>query len=188
MNPFSCRFRPRRLCLALVACSTLSFALQPEPSLELTRPVRSWEFLSAVGTRAGLFGNEQGTVEAWVYPLKILRDFHLRFHLDGTVLPAESLARTVIVRPESSTIVYTGDVFSVRETLFVPVHESGGSSPWPSIPLSLWRSKPCSIRIFSWSGRARSVESIKSGIPPCMPFASKKYRESSRPWWDLHRR
>jgi glycogen debranching enzyme len=125
MNPFSCRFRPRRLCLALVACSTLSFALQPEPSLELTRPVRSWEFLSAVGTRAGLFGNEQGTVEAWVYPLKILRDFHLRFHLDGTVLPAESLARTVIVRPESSTIVYTGDVFSVRETLFVPVHESG---------------------------------------------------------------
>jgi glycogen debranching enzyme len=125
MNPFSCRFRSRRLSLALVVCSTFSFALPPEPSLELTRPVRSWEFLSAVGTRAGLFGNEQGTVEAWVYPLKILRNFHLRFHLDGAVLPAESLARTVIVRPESSTIVYTGDVFSVRETLFVPVHESG---------------------------------------------------------------
>jgi len=125
MNPFPRRFRPIRLALAVVVLGTLSFAAQPEPGLELSRPVRSWEFLSAVGTRAGLFGNEQGTLEAWVYPLKILRNFHLRFHLDGTVLPAESLARTVIVRPESSTIVYTGDVFSVRETLFVPVHESG---------------------------------------------------------------
>ena len=33
--------------------------------------------------------------------------------------------RTVTVRPESSTIIYAGDTFSVKETLFVPVHESG---------------------------------------------------------------
>ncbi|MGC2139279.1 MAG: amylo-alpha-1,6-glucosidase [Candidatus Sulfotelmatobacter sp.] len=54
-----------------------------------------------------------------------MRNFHLLFHIAGTTLPAEALARTLIVHPESSTIVYTGDVFSVRETLFVPVHESG---------------------------------------------------------------
>lgn len=94
-------------------------------SLELTRPVRPWEFLSAVGTRAGLLGNESGRMEAWVYPLKIFRDFHLKFHVDGRTLPAESLARTLITRPESSAIVYTGDTFSVRETLFVPVREPG---------------------------------------------------------------
>ena len=104
---------------------SVAFADQPRQPLELSRPVRSWEFVSAVGTRAGIFGNEQGTLEAWVYPLKILSDFHLRFHVEGTTLPAETLARTLIVRPESSTIVYTGDAFSVRETLFVPVHESG---------------------------------------------------------------
>jgi glycogen debranching enzyme len=94
-------------------------------SLELTRPVRPWEFLSAVGTRAGLLGNEAGRMEAWVYPLKILRDFHLNFHVDGRTLPADSLSRTLITRPESSTIVYSGDTFSVRETFFVPIHESG---------------------------------------------------------------
>jgi hypothetical protein len=108
----------------MISCS-FAFADQPGQSLELSRPVRSWEFLSAVGTRAGIFGNEQGTLEAWVYPLKILRNFHLRLHINGATLPAEALARTLIVYPESSTIVYTGDVFSVRETLFVPVHESG---------------------------------------------------------------
>src|SRR6202790_3253775 len=94
-------------------------------SLELSRPVRPWEFLCAVGTRAGLLGNEAGRMEAWVYPLKLLRDFRLQFHTEGRILPAESLARTVVTRPESSTIVYTGDTFSVRETFFVPVSEPG---------------------------------------------------------------
>jgi glycogen debranching enzyme len=93
--------------------------------IELTRPVRPWEFLSAVGMRAGLLGNEAGRMEAWVYPLKIFRDFHLKFHVDGRTLPADSLARTLITRPESSTIVYAGDTFSVRETFFVPVKEPG---------------------------------------------------------------
>lgn len=94
-------------------------------ALELMRPVRPWEFLSAVGQRAGLLGNEAGRMEAWVYPLKILRDFRLRFHVDGRTLAAEDLARTLITRPESSTIVYAGDTFSVKETLFVPVKEAG---------------------------------------------------------------
>jgi GH15 family glucan-1,4-alpha-glucosidase len=94
-------------------------------SLELSRPVRPWEFLCSVGTRGGLLGNESGRMEAWVYPLKLLSDFHLQFLTEGRALPAESLARTLITRPESSTIVYTGDTFSVRETFFVPANEPG---------------------------------------------------------------
>jgi glycogen debranching enzyme len=94
-------------------------------NLQLSRTVRSWEFLPVVGTRAGLFGNETGRFEAWAYPLKIFRDFHLTFHVDGRALPAESLARTLTVRPESATLIYVGDSFRVTETLFVPVHEAG---------------------------------------------------------------
>jgi glycogen debranching enzyme len=72
-----------------------------------------------------MFGNEAGTFEAWVYPLKILRDFHLVFHVEGRAFPAESLARTVSVQPEACSILYAGDTFQVRETFFVPVHEPG---------------------------------------------------------------
>ncbi|HWY21166.1 MAG TPA: hypothetical protein VNX26_08100 [Candidatus Acidoferrum sp.] len=99
--------------------------LQAAPNLELSRPVRSWEFLPVVGQRAGLFGNETGRFEAWVYPLKIFRAFHLTFHIGGRALPAESLARTLTVSPESATLLYAGDSFRVRETLFVPVREPG---------------------------------------------------------------
>jgi glycogen debranching enzyme len=98
---------------------------EPPRSLELSRPARPWEFLPVVGTRAALLGNEAGRMEAWVYPLKFLREFHLIFHEGDRVISQESLARTVIARPESSTIVYSSDTFTVRETFLVPVKEPG---------------------------------------------------------------
>lgn len=67
-----------------------------------------------------MFGNEPGTFEAWVYPLKILRDLHLVFHVEGRALPAESLARTVSVLPEACSILYAFDTFQVRETFLCP--------------------------------------------------------------------
>jgi len=115
---------PALLCVLFLSSVAVT-AEQPAPSLELSRPVRTWEFLPVVGMRAGLLGNESGQMEAWVYPLKIFRSFHLTFHVDGRAVPAESLARTLIVHPQSATLVYTGDNFSVRETFFVPVREPG---------------------------------------------------------------
>lgn len=98
---------------------------QSTDALQLSRPVRAWEFLPAVGQRAAVFGNESGRMEAWVYPLKLVRDLHLIFHIAGEALPAESLARSIAIRPESASILYASDNFTVRETFFVPVQESG---------------------------------------------------------------
>src|ERR1017187_9220610 len=125
--------RVSRVLYLLVICllgAALSIGQQSSPTPltptpELTRTIRTWEFLPVVGTRAGLFGDETGKFEAWVYPLKIFRDFHLTFHVGGRALPAESLARTLTVRPESATLIYVGDSFRVKETLFVPVREPG---------------------------------------------------------------
>jgi len=94
-------------------------------SLEISRPVRTWEFMGSFGQRAGVFGHEDGSLEAWVYPMKLFRDFHLTFHIAGRAIPASSIARTLIVHPESTTIVYSYDNFKVRETICVPVHEAG---------------------------------------------------------------
>ncbi|MFZ1139720.1 MAG: hypothetical protein WAN76_11100 [Candidatus Sulfotelmatobacter sp.] len=114
------------ICLVCAGVSAAQQSTQaPESSRELSRTIRTWEFLPVVGTRAGLFGNEAGQFEAWVYPLKIFRDFHLTFHVGDRALPAESLARTLTVRPESASILYAGDSFRVRETLCVPVNEAG---------------------------------------------------------------
>lgn len=131
MNSYFIRVvrRPLRMLAALTIyllfSSSIARAQQAVQAPELTRTVRSWEFLPVVGTRAGLFGNETGRFEAWVYPLKIFRELHLTFHVDDRALPAESLARTLTVRPESASILYAGDSFRVRETLCVPLDEQG---------------------------------------------------------------
>jgi glycogen debranching enzyme len=113
------------LALFFICCTNFLPAQTDPKTLELSRTVRPWEFLPLTGTRAGVFGNEAGRFEAWVYPLKLFRDFHLTFHVSDRSLPAESLARTLVVHPESASILYAGDSFRVRETLFVPVHEAG---------------------------------------------------------------
>src|SRR5256884_333701 len=119
-------------CLAALISFTMSAlpalcqqAKEAPAPMELSRTVRPWEFLPVTGTRAALFGNETGKMEAWVYPLKLFREFHLNFLTEGRVLPADTLARTHTVRPESATILYAGDTFTVRETFFVPVREQG---------------------------------------------------------------
>lgn len=115
--------RLKRFVVVLLLCTAVARA--QERSLELSRTVRSWEFLTAVGTRAGLFGDESGKMEAWVYPLKLFRNFHVQFEVGGRILPAEALARTVTTRPESCSVLYAGDTFTVKETFFVPVQEPG---------------------------------------------------------------
>jgi glycogen debranching enzyme len=119
-------FAGRIVILALLSFpSPSAFAGSGSNYPELTRPVRPWEFVSALGQRAALLGDESGRLEAWVYPLKILRNFQLRFLAEGTVMPGAALARAITARPESTTILYVGDTFTARETLFVPVHEQG---------------------------------------------------------------
>ena len=119
-------------CPCLSACLRVSWGapLFSQDAVHLpliSHAVRSGGFVSAVGPRAALLGNEDGRFEAWVYPLKIVRDLRVRFHIDGRVVEGEAVARNVITRPESSTIVYSEGAFQVRETLFVPIHEPGAT-------------------------------------------------------------
>jgi glycogen debranching enzyme len=113
------------LALSCLPCASPAAAQSASALPEISRSERPGAFVSAVGRRAALLGTDDGQFEAWVYPLKILRDLHVRFHVDGRILPAEPLARTVITRPQSTTIVYSDGPFQVRETLFVPIHEPG---------------------------------------------------------------
>src|SRR5271169_4052997 len=74
--------------------------------MTLTRNARDWQFLDAVSPHAGLLGREDGIFEAWIYPLKLFRDFHIKFRLGEIVLDGNVLPRTISVRPESVSVHY----------------------------------------------------------------------------------
>ena len=102
------------------------FALK-KSGLELERRTQLGSFFDVVGRRSAVFGYENRSLEAWVYPLKILDDFNLSFQLQGYPLDIHGPEITVAInaRPEATTFTYSHAAFTVRQTIFAPLEEHG---------------------------------------------------------------
>jgi len=96
-------------------------------SIELTGPVRGEEYVGVTGPRSAWLGVESGGAELWVHPLKVARNFQLAFQVPEyrDPIPGSTLARTIIVRPELTTITYAHQSFTVRQHILAPHDEAG---------------------------------------------------------------
>lgn len=90
---------------------------------QLSRASRPWEFTGAFGQHSAIFGHEDGRMEAWVYPLKLVRDLHLSFHLDDRELAGATLVRQTRVIPGKTTLTYVGDNFRVEQHFVAVANE-----------------------------------------------------------------
>ncbi len=102
------------------------FARDANP-IALRGPARLGRYLEASGRKAALVGREDGSFEAWVYPLKVLHDFHLSFGTPDYAepIPGVNLASSVDVRPEASTVRFAHAAFTVDATWLVPLNDDG---------------------------------------------------------------
>ncbi len=103
------------------------FARDANP-IAITGDARPTRYLEASGRRAAFIGREDGSFEAWAYPLKILHDFHLSFGIAAYAdpIPGASLVSTVHIRPEAATVRYSHAAFTVDATWLVPLDLAGG--------------------------------------------------------------
>ena len=103
------------------------FTLEPNP-IALAGEARPSRFMEASGRRAAFLGREDGSLEAWAYPLKLVHDFNLSFSIAAysEAIPAASLATRVLVTPETATVRYAHAAFTVDATWLVPLDEPGG--------------------------------------------------------------
>jgi glycogen debranching enzyme len=95
--------------------------------LELERRAQAGTFFDVVGRRSAIAGYENRSLEAWVYPLKILDDFKLSFRLEGYPLDIQGadIMTSVNVRPEATIFTYTHAAFTIRQIIFAPLEEPG---------------------------------------------------------------
>lgn len=112
----------------------------PNPLPSIAREARPDQLVSVPGHRSAILGYESGRLEMWAWPLRVLHDFHLSVRVGDEILPADSLARSITVRPESTTLVYAGDTFSIQETLLVPI-----DSPAALIRLQIQSAQPLEV-------------------------------------------
>ncbi len=83
-----------------------------------------------VAGECGMFvGQQDGSFESWIFPVKLLSHFHIDAEVDGYTVPIDvnSDAAEIEVAPGHTTITYSHIAFTLRETLFATPCAANGT-------------------------------------------------------------
>ncbi len=111
------------LCHAASAQSALQpvarFALRSDP-LTIRRSVDPAKPFTVPGERGAIFGRQNGTFEAWQYPVKIFSHFSISAELANYPVPIDVSAHAAAleVAPAMTTITYSHAAFTVKQRMF----------------------------------------------------------------------
>ena len=103
----------------LSSVRALDFSTQG-PSID--RRVQTGQPFTIAGPRGVVLGQQEGTFEAWILPVKLLSHFAIRAEVEGYSVPIDlnAAAATIDVRPDHTTITYSHIAFTIRQTMFAP--------------------------------------------------------------------
>jgi len=83
-----------------------------------------------VAGECGTFvGQQDGSFEAWIFPVKLLSHFHIEAELEHYHVPIDvnEQAAEIEVAPDHTTITYSHAAFTVREILFATQCDANGA-------------------------------------------------------------
>ena len=94
----------------------------PESSLRISSVAQPAKPFTVAGENGGIFGQQDGVFEAWIFPVKVLSGFRITAELADYPVPIElnPLAAAIDVAPERTTITYSHAAFTVKQHMFVP--------------------------------------------------------------------
>ncbi len=95
--------------------------------LELHRLAQPSTPFNKAGRRFAILGFENGSFEAWAYPLKLIRNFEFSFLVGSSTRPihGKDIVRYISVTPEATILTYTYQSFTVRAIYITPFDEPG---------------------------------------------------------------
>ena len=91
--------------------------------------VQAGEPFTVAGQRGVIVGQQQGVVEAWVLPVKLLSHLTVEANVEGYPVPIDlnTMARELEVRPDHTTVTYSHIALTVRQTMFAPTGAPDGT-------------------------------------------------------------
>ncbi len=86
---------------------------------------------TVAGERGVILGQQDGTFEAWVLPVKLLSHLTIEARIEGYSVPIEvnQQAAEIEVRPDRTVITYSHLGFTVRQIIFSPDEAETGTGP-----------------------------------------------------------
>ena len=102
-----------------------------ESGLSIQRHVEAGEPFTVAGLHGVVLGQQQGTFEAWVLPVKLLSHFRITARLQDYPVPIDlnSDAAEISVYPDHTVITYSHIAFTVRQIMFSPDNAPAGTGP-----------------------------------------------------------
>jgi hypothetical protein len=181
---------------------TPSFPLPTSP-FAISTPAQPRMPFSVAGGSGAIFGQGDGSFEAWIFPVKIASHFRIIAELAGYPIPIElsDYAASIEVNPDHTTLTYSHAAFTVKQHMF-----SGAAGPVVFFeiasvrPLTLtFRFTPEMLRMWPAPNFGLpSAEWVKEGyyilhtdnqsfsgyigIPGAVPGILAPYQERPRTW------
>lgn len=97
--------------------------------LEIQREAVPGRPFSVVGPRGAVLGQQDGSLEVWLFPRKILSNLRISASMENYSVPIDvnEHAAGIEVRPEATIITFAHANFTVREIIVAPKHAPEGS-------------------------------------------------------------
>ncbi|MGA2806890.1 MAG: amylo-alpha-1,6-glucosidase [Terracidiphilus sp.] len=86
---------------------------------------------TVAGERGVLVGQQDGSFEAWLLPVKLLSHLTIEADIEGYTVPIDvnRQAAEIEVRPDRTVLTYTHIGFTVRQVMFSPNEGESGTGP-----------------------------------------------------------
>ena len=100
-----------------------------EDGLAIRRHVEAGKPFTVAGARGVMPGQQEGTFEAWVLPIKLLSHFTIQANVEGYSVPIDlnADAAEIEVYPDHTVITYSHIAFTVRQIMFAPDDAEDGT-------------------------------------------------------------
>jgi hypothetical protein len=118
-----------RLMLSTILVATSAWSAQfspiPKPAmvaspLEIVSPSVPTRPFTVAGEHGAIFGRQSGRFEAWIWPVKVLSDFHISAELADYPVPIDvnALSAEISVTPAETVITYSHAAFTIKQHMF----------------------------------------------------------------------
>ncbi len=120
---------------------------------------------SVVGPRGAVLGQQDGSLEVWLFPRKILSNLRISAQLENYSVPIDvnEHASGIEVRPEATIITFSHAAFTVREIIVAPKHAPDGSGAL--ILYQIESARPLTLT-FSFTPNMQRMWPAASEFPP----------------------
>ena len=189
--------------------ATPVFPLAKSP-LAITRPAQSRMPFTVAGEAGAIFGQGDGSFEAWVYPVKVASHFRITAELADYPIPIDlaDCAASIEVDPDHTTITYSHASFTVKQHMF-STRGAGATGPivffeitsirpltltlrftpdirrmWPAPNFGLPNAEWVKLGASGYYILHTDNDSVSGaiGIPGAMPGILAPYQERPRTW------